>query len=246
MNIKYRKGPIRFCEIWFNKNTYINVLKDIQGKADVVIFHESHIPLSNNSMPFCNGVISLERDIDTLFRGFNSGFRNEIRRAEAEGIFTTPCMLIESIDSIYAVYIKFCNLKKIQPYSYSILQKYSNSKKLFLSRASLNSQCIQAHIYIVDEDEVILLASFPLCYDVPRKIVGWANRKLHWTDINFFKQYGILRYNLGGMGNPATEENKSIIAFKNEMSPMNMLYYQDAMPVSWIGNCYFFAKNFYK
>lgn len=244
MKIVYRKGLLRFCEVWFNELPQQQAWQAHACQADVLVFHESRVAVSARSSPFRNGVLTLDKDLNTLFGALNSGFRNEVRRAEKEGIAVSVCAPVDGIDRIYPAYRKFCQDKHIGALARQLLGHYARAGRLFLSEASIGGAPVQAHLYFADAAEAILLASFPLPSDAPRKLVGWANRALHWADIKAFKERGVLRYNLGGMGNPVTEQTLSIVAFKNEMNPTEVMYYQDMVPVSLQGKCYFLLKKF--
>lgn len=244
MKIFYRKGFLRFCEVWFNEMPQQQAWQAHACKADVLVFHESRVALSARSLPFRNGVLNLDKDLDTLFGALNSGFRNEVRRAEKEGIAVSSCMPVGAIDRIYPLYRQFCNDKHIAALARQLLEHYERAGHLFLSEASIGGAPVQAHLYFAGAAEAILLASFQIPSNAPRKLVGWANRALHWADIKTFKERGVLRYNLGGMGNPVTEQTLPIVAFKNEMKPTEVMYYQDVGPVSRKGKCYFLLKKF--
>jgi hypothetical protein len=244
MDLHYRKGPLRYSEVWFNEVSQNGNWQDRYGDVDAIVFHESRVPVSPRSIPFRNGVVALKPDLDLLFAMFNSGFRNEVRRARKEGIVAGRCIAVDNIGNFYAAYARFCRSKNIAALSHALLQHYARARYLFVSEATLGAKAVQAHIYFAGTDEAMLLASFPLCADVPSKVMGWANRALHWADIVQFKEAGLLRCNLGGMGNPVTENNRAIVAFKNEMCPNEVVYYQDAVAVSLLGKCYFWSKKF--
>ncbi len=246
MQIVYRKGPLRFCEVWFNALPPQQALQAHAGQADVLVLHESRVAVSARSIPFRNGVLALDQELDALFGALNSGFRNEVRRAEKEGIAVSACAPVDAIDLVYPAYQEFCRSKHIAALPRPLLGHYARGGFLFLSLASIGGVAVQAHLYIAGAEEAILLASFPLPADVPRKLVGWANRALHWADIKALKELGMLRYNLGGMGNPVTEQTRPIVAFKKEMNPTEVMYYQDVVPVSRMGKCYLLLKKFFR
>ncbi len=246
MKIVYRKGPLRFCEVWFNTLPPQQAWQAHAGQADVLLFHESRVAVSERSTPFRNGVLALDQEPDTLFGALNSGFRNEVRRAQKEGVAVSTCAPVAAIDRVYPAYAQFCQSKQIAVLSPALLGHYARAGRLFLSQASIGGAPLQGHLYVAGAEEAILLASFPLPSDAPRKLVGWANRALHWADMQAFREHGLLRYNLGGMGNPVTEQTRPIVAFKNEMNPVEVMYYQDVAPVSRLGRCYFLLKMYFR
>ncbi len=244
MKIVYRKGLLRFCEVWFNELPQQQAWQAHACRADVLVFHESRVAVSARSSPFRNGVLNLDKDLDTLFGALNSGFRNEVRRAEKEGFAVSACEPIDDIDRIYPLYQQFCQCKQIAALERQLLGHYGRAGHLFLSEASIGGAPVQVHLYFAGTAEAFMLASFPLPSEAPRKLVGWANRALHWADIKTFKARGLLRYNLGGIGNPVTEQTLPIVAFKNEMNPTEVMYYEDVGPVSRKGEYYFLLKKF--
>lgn len=246
MQLRYRKGPLRFCEVWFNeappKGNWLAPYRNV----DVILFMESRVAVSPRSSPFRNGVVALEPATNQLFSMFNSGFRNEVRRASKEGITSGPSTAVDGLGAAYLAYARFCRSKHITAMSYATLKRYDRAGHLLVSVATLGSIVVQVHLYMVGMDEAVLLASFPMCADVPGKVTGWANRALHWADIVQFKEAGLLWCNLGGMGNPVTDHNRAIVAFKNEMCPAEVFYYQDAVAVSLLGKCYLWLKRLIK
>ena len=45
MEIRYKKGLLRFCEVWFNKELQVKGRNELYADADVLVFHESHVPV---------------------------------------------------------------------------------------------------------------------------------------------------------------------------------------------------------
>lgn len=246
MEIRYKKGLLRFCEVWFNKELQVKGRNELYADADVLVFHESHVPVLLSSSPLKNGVLTLDISAEQLFATFDRAFRNNVRRASKEGIVFNFGSTMRDLDAVYSTYKQFCKNKQIAFMSYFLLKHYAQTGHLLISKAMLGNSIVQSHIYLVEKEEAILLASIPIDGDVSGQLLGWTNRALHWADIVRFKEAGLLRYNLGGMGNPVTEHNRSIVAFKQEMHPAEVIYYHDTVPISQLGKVYFFLKEAHK
>jgi hypothetical protein len=242
VKIYYKKGLLQICEIWFNKVPQNEFEIKQHGKADVLLFHESATKITENSRPFKNGIIRLDQDQDKIFANFNKDLRNIIRRAEKENVKCAVDLSPNAFNNVFTMYLEFCLQKRIQNIDYKLLESYNDQGRLLISKAFIDRDEKCFHIYLKGEDEMILLASFT-CGSGSGQIKGMCNRMLHWFDILLAKQSGTMIYNLGGMGNPVTDQNKSIVSFKKEMSPSEVFYYQDIVATSNIGRCYKVLKH---
>jgi hypothetical protein len=174
-------------------------------------------------------VIDLNVDEDAIFGNFDKKFRYEVRRAEREGY--SAAFINETgwavFEDAFQGYLAFSKRKNLPIIPVKALRMYSAAGALTLATAMHGGNPLQYHIYLSDREEAILLGSFvgPEGATAEDKVTGWANRMLHWQDMRWFRQHGLLRYNLGGIGNRGSRNNENIIRFKLEMAPRIDTYY---------------------
>lgn len=141
----------------------------------------------------------MSKSTDEIFSGIKSNFRNEIRRAEKEGVTL-------AIEENVASFVKYYNDFAIQKGLYAIttknVVKYPSS--IITKAIGPSAEVLTYHAYIIDEDDkrVYLLysASNRLDESVDTKLIGYANKFLHFKDIEMFKQKGMAIYDFNGIG----------------------------------------------
>jgi lipid II:glycine glycyltransferase (peptidoglycan interpeptide bridge formation enzyme) len=238
----YSKG-ISYRQIWFNNTDLSSIDK---SGVDVLEFKESYIELSG-LYPFKNGVIPLRDDAATIFEKFEKGFKYEVRRAEKERYV---CSVVDVSDNasmlnVYSAYQKFAEQRKLSIIAFSMLQRYQDKNYLRITSVAIDGVLIQFHVYFTGVTEDVLLASFPAegADHVKKTAVGFANRHLHWFDIQLAIEGKKTAYNLGGIGNNDDPATAGIVKFKMEMSPEVVTYYQGVIPVSLKGTVFLKLKS---
>ncbi len=242
MDIKFRNLFFKYKECWFNRNSsYI-----FDDDLDFVEFKDSFCDLKLRLMPFYVGSISLTDDLDAIFAKFSPGFKNEIRRAEKEGVYVSFETNSDILKDCLNSYVKFSEEKKIAHLRQSTLETYLSENSLLVSRAMHKEIVIRYHLYIKSSACCSLLASFPsfgLGTDYKKNFLGWANRFLHWTDMIYFKNVGIQSYSLGGIGNLTEAKSSGIAKFKHEMTPEIECRYNGIVALSLKYKIYRFLRR---
>lgn len=244
----YSKSGIKYRQIWFNQYTS---LQDIgRTNADILEFRESHTLIHPSLTPFNNAIIDLRIGLTQIHDSFDKGFKYEIRRAEKEKVFCEECELAEEslLNAMFSDYVSFSKAKGIPFIPLEFLKRYNASKHLKISFAKIDQSIVQYHLYFSSQAENILLASFPGLRSANYKnnLLGFANRALHWFDIQKTFETKKAIYNLGGIGNSDNEHTAGIIKFKNEMAPDIKTYYHGLVPMTLKGHYFLKLKNFYK
>jgi hypothetical protein len=241
----YKRKGIKYKQIWFNTAFSI---EPHETDADILEFRESYHELKG-LYPFNDGTIDLHKPLTEIFEKFDKGFKYEVRRAEKENL---TCAVLVNIDpgllrSIFDQFNIFCESKNIPVIAFEFLQLYHAHHMLEISVARLDEIALQYHIYFVSEQECILLASFPsLNANVKKNLIGFANRLLHWFDIQNAHNRQKKIYNLGGIGNSGLADTQGIVKFKLEMSPDSKTYYHGIIPVTLKGKIFLKAKALIK
>lgn len=163
--------------------------------------------------------LSIEEE--ELWKLMNKNYRNEVNRAKKEGIETfSVCdgdysKLSEILDSFELMYNQMFTDKGMKNrLNRQYVEAALQSRNMVITGAKYKEQALVYHAYIADDLNALLLYSTSLLWEDKEigKIVGWANKMLHWSDICLFKAKGIQRYEWGGIKSP--NEPNGIDKFK--------------------------------
>lgn len=158
--------------------------------------------------------LDLTRSEDEILAAMKSNTRNEIKRAIKEG-----CEFEHNTD--YAAFVPFFNdfaISKGLPERVDVhtLAKYD---KTVITVAKKDGVVLAMHATVVNpkDGESLLLYSCSKRLDqtVDRKLIGWANRFLHYRDFLLFKEMGATKYEWNGIcTDPQRKEVYNISQFK--------------------------------
>jgi hypothetical protein len=143
-------------------------------------------------------ITDLTKDKDEIFKSFSSTKRNEINRAEREGItHRIKDIQKETISNFLLFYNRFATLKKLRKLHASDLKKFKKDN-IIISTATYHNEDIVYHVYVQDGRKIRLLHSCSLFRNIEdkqfRNIVGYANNGLHYFDIIMAKKEGFEEY----------------------------------------------------
>lgn len=193
--VRKRIGIFTFCECW----------NEIDIKKFRFLILRSYLSINEHRSLFffyrekyMTVVNDLTLDPNLILKNINRQTRNAIRQARNYGI---QCRMGMQLDRFIKFYNQFANTIRIVPSRLDELESIGSS--LFISYSSLNGTICCAHSYLVDRKNkrVTLYQSasaryFSLVYEP--KIIGIANKLLHYEDILFFKSLGFEIYDFGG------------------------------------------------
>lgn len=158
--------------------------------------------------------LDITKPLAELFAAMKSNTRNEIKRAIKENITFDQTT---DYDAFVAYYNQFCDQKGIEfKTDVATLKKYDKTV-ITLARYQENVLAMHATVVNKRDKEAMLLysCSFRLNENVDRKMTGWANRFLHYKDIEYLKELGIERYEWNGVcTNPERPDVYNISLFK--------------------------------
>jgi lipid II:glycine glycyltransferase (peptidoglycan interpeptide bridge formation enzyme) len=155
---------------------------------------------------FYTKIIDISKPTEEIFGNFRSTTRNEIKKGERLGMQFSLC---KNLDKFREFYNKFAEAKNLKYLNKDSLEIYKNY--LLITTISLNGETLVMHAYLLDEDDkrVRLLYSANLFRKEDdknkRKLIGIANRTLHFYDIKYFKELGFKHYDLGGYAFKTTD-----------------------------------------
>lgn len=175
---------------------------------------ESSIPSGYKKLKGSTATIDLTQSMDELLANMHSTTRNEVRRAQKESIIAEQ---IHDNTTFVEYYNAFAKEKGLPTINKTHLTKYG--KNLMLTQAKFNEHVLAMHATMIDEEENIagLLYSCSTRLDegVDKKMVGWANRYLHYKEFEMLKGMGMTKYEWCGVCmDPNKPERYSIGQFK--------------------------------
>lgn len=174
-------------------------------------------------IPFYYHVIkgeSAETDLtlplEEIFSNMKSNTRNEIKRAQKEG-----CTFSATSDysDFIPFYNSFCKSKGlVDRVDSERLSKYNGDNELLITKVTCNEKVLAMHANIINKNQglsfLLFSCSQRLDSDVDKRLIGWANRFLHYKDLEYLKNIGIKKYDWSGVCTDPNDERFSISQFK--------------------------------
>jgi len=172
-----------------------------------------HIPWYYSKKVGVSCVSDLTLGIDKVMAGMKSNTRNEIRRAIKEGCTFD---IDDDVDAFVPYYNDFCRSKGLNDYtSKARIQKY---KDILSTRVEHNGIVLARHINILDKigkNAFLMFSCSPrLEENVDRRLIGWANKFLHYKDLEWLANAGFEKYDWSGICLDENDERYSIGQFK--------------------------------
>ncbi|MCX6181562.1 MAG: peptidoglycan bridge formation glycyltransferase FemA/FemB family protein [Bacteroidetes bacterium] len=154
-----------------------------------------------NVKEFLTQTIDLNLKEEAIFDAFKANYKNEIRRAEKEGISFVVVDTPSEKEFLHfnSEYNRFCAQKNLVPLGEDVGLAYIKSGKFIITRAMINDQEILTHTYVHDAGRIRLYTSSHNIDFADEKLRGWANKYLHWKDIQYSINSGYKLYDLGGL-----------------------------------------------
>ena len=158
-------------------------------------------------------VSDLTLGIEKIMASMKSNTRNEIRRAIKEGC---EFRIDDDIDAFVPYYNDFCRSKGLDDYtSKARILKY---KDILSTRVEHHGVALARHINILDKagkNAFLMFSCSPrLDENVDRRLIGWANKFLHYKDLEWLVESGFEKYDWSGICLDKDDERYSIGQFK--------------------------------
>ena len=156
--------------------------------------------------------LDLLQDKQTIFSNFSKAYRQQVRKAEEDGIKIEP-------NNDIGVFVEFFNDFAAKKGTYFTSKKRILEKKDYLeiSFATYDSNVIAAQSYLVDKEKKIVrhyqTANKRFDEHLNKNFVGQANKYLLVTNLMRFKQEGFEIFDFGGYASNTTDE--SLIGINN-------------------------------
>ena len=198
-------------------------------------------------------ILNLKDDEDNIFNNMKKTTKYDINRAAKDDI---EFEIIDSkklknnkelIDNFEYVYNKMFKEKGIkEQLSRDTFEKYIINDMVILSRIIKDGIDIVYHVYLYDETTTRFLYScsnFRSGDNELKKIIGRANKYLHWQDIKYFKKNGLTNYDFGGI--MSFENPSGIDEFKMSFPGEKIVYYNYEYSNTFKGKMYLLLKKIY-
>jgi hypothetical protein len=216
--VEYRTRTKRYLELWFDEP------EPRAGRYDVVVRHRAPQPGPRDaSQPFHSLQIDLGQSADEIFRGFTQNARSQIRgslkRDELRFEFDArpgPALRQE----FEQAYDALARAKGLPALPALRLAAYFDSQCTVLGRVADAQRTLVWHVYVTSGSSVTLMYSVSLYRDGDdefRKLVGRANRRLHWEELQHFQREGFRLFDFGGWYEGSEDEQRlAINLFKEQ------------------------------
>ena len=192
---------------------------------------------SADAEDFYTLLTDLSENEDDIKSHFSKGCRYEVNRAYRENIdFTikSGAQISDSeLDEFLMFFREFWLSKDMTPPDMEALREemsiYRDNGYLVISHADVDGEISVYHTLLSDDNNARLLHSaslFRLKTDSEgstRKIIGMANRALHFEEMKYFKGKGLKYYDWGGAGKQ--DDVKSITEFKESFGGAPATYF---------------------
>jgi lipid II:glycine glycyltransferase (peptidoglycan interpeptide bridge formation enzyme) len=166
-----------------------------------------------NELKEITSIIDLTQSEKELFGAIHRTSRYHIRKAERlefqfDSFLNPSPEVCRKLISSFRVFARFKNIPPMNSGRIMALQKLNH---LIITTLTKKNKEILTHVYLFDEDRVILLHTFHDLSFKDAAVRGAANKYLHWKDILLFKEMNFKVYDFGGI-NP--EKVPGITKFK--------------------------------
>lgn len=236
IDVIYQKEFLKVNQIWYPGNHTVDSLLKEKRPADVLFVHGAPIEETKGSFRGWQEYHTCRNDLtlseEDMLANINKAVKYQFRRSEKDNIeiaFYTKediekkPQLIETFRDIYErMYRSKGSDTKL---NVTAIERYLQADGIIFSAAIHEGEVLVFHSYICDQEEARLLHSAS-CFreeSADQSMIGRANKRLHWEDIKYFKQKGLVRYDWGGISD--FENPNGIDEFKLKFGGEKITYY---------------------
>lgn len=143
--------------------------------------------------------VDLTIDTNELLKGFEKNTQYEIRRAQREGVEFSDQITLHEFVEFYNIFAETKQRKKI---TYNSLEPFIENLKI--TKAMAGGNCLVVHLYLCDQTASRAQLRYSATHFRKEtnhdtiKLIGYANRFLHYSDMCYFKDLGYKIYDFGG------------------------------------------------
>jgi hypothetical protein len=197
---------LKSMHVWFPEDEY-----HCQEKCDLIRFYGSRSIHENccQSLAQKTIIIDLTQPADVIYADFKRQHRQQIKKSETDGLETrildSSSIMddIDVLDDFARMYHRMYHDKGIDRYlDVEILKQYINNHILWITSIIYEGEPIVYHTLASDRQTVRAMQSCSLFREKDpqiQQIIGRANKKLHWDEMQYFKELGAVSYDFGGI-----------------------------------------------
>jgi hypothetical protein len=197
--------------VWFPDDEY-----SCEEKCDLVRYYGSRSMHENcfQSLPLKTIIIDLTQPANEIFAAFKRQHRQQIKKSDADGLViqildsATILKDIKVLDDLAQMYhMMYRDKGMTKGLDVDILKQYANHGMLWITMALYSGEPIIYHTSISDHHTVRVLQSCSIFREQDQQIqqvIGRANKRLHWDEMQCFKELGVVAYDFGGIFSDAS------------------------------------------
>lgn len=218
----------KMITVWFADNAV--------SEEGIIRYKESKVAIGEAEQ-FDTLISDLTEEEEEIKSHFSKGCRYEVNRAYREKTDfellikddITDVVLNEFLDFFDAFWKSKGLYMPDRNSLFEELRGYRDNNSLLIAYAKIDDVISVYHTLIYDDVTARLLHSASLFRmqnedDGKKKIIGMANRALHFEEMKFFKQKGLKTFDWGGAGKG--EDVASITEFKKSFGGIPVTYYE--------------------
>ena len=202
LSILRKAKGLNIRELYFYRDLSDNTIgEDVQ-------YYVQSMKSFPNAQPFFTSIVDLRLDEDSIIKAITKEFSYQIRRARDKDFVTVSVLNAPSdqdIEKFALFYDSFSNMKNVGNSNKQKLKELAKNSALILSASSAAQNegvWLSANAYICNGQRARLLYSArnvsPLLKDYSR-LVGRANKYMHYHMMMHFKANGIHEYDLAAL-----------------------------------------------
>jgi hypothetical protein len=216
-------------------------------EVDIAIHRQRHAPIAGaRNVPFFSIVTDLSGD---FFSAFDRDCRYKVRRAEGKDGFAMEFSVdpVGELAAFREFYDAFAREKAVPACDPSWLAAACAARQLASTRAVRDGATLVWHVYVLSGQTARLLHSAS-CFrnqdNEHRALVGRANRWLHWQEMLRFKEFGLARYDWGGLFEDDSDpERAGVNRFKKSFGGVETRSYDCTVPASIKGRVWLWLRD---
>lgn len=175
--------------------------------------YEGNIPFLFKEKKYKTSLMDLTQSLEEISSKMKSNYRNEVKRANNEGVEFAQT---EDVEEFISYYNDFATKRGLSTIVRNHVTKYP---KFVMTKAVYNEHVLAFHVTYMDDDikkaSLLFSASNRLSDNVDTKLIGFANKFLHVKDFELFQNMGYKIYDFSGLvEDPNNKQEYGIGQFK--------------------------------
>lgn len=210
-----------------------------------------------NAHPFTTLFIDIQHSDEEILNSFKKNYRQVLRKVIRENLFTYEFIEDPSeVDILDYVenFNRFARIKGIYFCDENLLRNLQKASKLRINKVFFEGEVVCSFAYIQDGNRVTAQYEWSARFWIPRdrdadkyRIVGYSNRALEYFSMLYFRDKGVVLYDLCGL--TLDEENMELsnidrrkLGFGGEIIQVYHFIY----PLTWRGKIFCWLKKYLK